>query len=148
MLDQQRARGTSEQRNAGVADERQRQQTAINEHPVCDGKYRSEQQQQERHRHARQDVTSTVRPSPVRATPVPKILKSMSNPEIASLVLNKSIKDHLLETHLEYDYMRAVSVRRMVMEEELPKNSLDNLPYEHGLDYAEVHGTNCEIVVG
>lgn len=77
-------------------------------------------------------------------------IKDLTNQEIASLVLANTLKDHELEKRL--DAFRAVAVRRCVVEQKLSSlgifNSLDKLPSEPSLDYQQVHGANCEIVVG
>jgi len=81
---------------------------------------------------------------------VPAHLKEMPNSEIASLVLQNKIKDHLLEKLL--DPHRAVEVRRLKFEAKLDSlgngGALADLPYRHDLDYKRVLGANCEIVVG
>lgn len=77
-------------------------------------------------------------------------IKSLSNDEIAKLVVSNKIKDHHLEKLL--DPNRAVLVRRQTFEIKLASldrsNALDDLPFEHDLDYARVHGANCETVIG
>lgn len=97
-------------------------------------------------------VCSDPSSSRVSATKVPPNLKEASNDEIAQLVLTNKLKDHELEKRL--DPFRAVTVRRIVMEQKLAtlgnSNSaaLDKLPQQPSLDYAKVFGANCEIVVG
>jgi hydroxymethylglutaryl-CoA reductase (NADPH) len=65
-------------------------------------------------------------------------------------VLCNKLKDHELETRLEPH--RAVTVRRLAFSQKLASLNkpgvLDKLPCEPSLDYARVHGANCEIVVG
>ena len=77
-------------------------------------------------------------------------LKELPNSEIASLVLQDKIKDHLLEKLL--DPHRAVEVRRLKFGAQLDTlgrgGALADLPYKHDLDYKRVLGANCEIVVG
>ena len=75
------------------------------------------------------------------------LIRSMSNPEVAGMVLGGEIKDHMLEKTLG-DYERAVNVRRMVFSSKLPPSSLSDLPSGPSLDYSKVFGANCEIVVG
>jgi hydroxymethylglutaryl-CoA reductase (NADPH) len=75
----------------------------------------------------------------------------LSDEEVADLVLSNSIKDHELEKLLNPH--RAVVVRRLVFQSKLEQSGtssqvLDELPYQHALDYSQVHGANCEIVVG
>ncbi len=77
-------------------------------------------------------------------------LKELPNSEIASLVLQDKVKDHLLEKLL--DPYRAVEVRRLKFDAQLDTlghaGALAELPYKHDLDYKRVLGANCEIVVG
>ena len=74
----------------------------------------------------------------------------MNDEELVNMVLQHELKDHELENRL--DPFRAVQVRRMVVEHKLASlglsGALDQLPSLHSLDYASVHGANCEIVVG
>ena len=74
----------------------------------------------------------------------------LSDEQIAQLVLCDTLKDHELEKRL--DCVRAVAVRRLVVNAKLTQlghaHALDKLPHQHALDYARVHGANCEIVVG
>lgn len=76
--------------------------------------------------------------------------KSLSDEQVADLVLNHELKDHELEKKL--DPHRAVQVRRLVVDSKLASlsrgNALQNLPSEPSLDYGRVFGANCEIVVG
>ncbi len=77
-------------------------------------------------------------------------IKDKKDAEIAQLVFTNQIKDHELEKQL--DCHRAVTVRRLVVEQKLASlghsGALEGLPYETDLDYSRVHGANCEIVVG
>jgi len=78
-------------------------------------------------------------------------MTTLSNEEIAQLVLTNRLKDHELEKRL--DCHRAVTVRRMIVNSKLESlrndpNVLADLPSQHDLDYSRVHGANCEIVVG
>mmetsp|Transcript_2860 Transcript_2860/g.4615 ORF Transcript_2860/g.4615 Transcript_2860/m.4615 type:complete len:621 (-) Transcript_2860:153-2015(-) len=79
-------------------------------------------------------------------------IKAMDNDAIAQLVLTGQMKDHELEKVL--DAFRAVDVRRIIMQDRLSSllgkdtHCLKNLPVGPSLDYAQVHGANCEIVVG
>jgi len=77
-------------------------------------------------------------------------LSKLSNEEIAQLVLTNQIKDHTLEKR--FDPHRAVEIRRKAFDHKLSSlgnaSALDQLPYEHSLDYSSVYGANCEIVVG
>lgn len=82
---------------------------------------------------------------------VPANLQELSDHEIATLVLQDTIKDHQLERLL--DPHRAVTVRRLKFEallENLGRGDdvLAELPHKHDLDYKRVLGANCEIVVG
>ena len=82
---------------------------------------------------------------------VPPNIRDFSDAEIASLVLQDSIKDHQLEKLL--DPHRAVAVRRLkfnALLENLGRGDdvLKELPSQHDLDYKRVLGANCEIVVG
>jgi hydroxymethylglutaryl-CoA reductase (NADPH) len=75
----------------------------------------------------------------------------MANADIAQLVLSNKLKDHELEKRL--DPFRAVVVRRMIVQQKLKSvtghpDALANLPCQPSMDYARVHGANCEIVVG
>lgn len=92
------------------------------------------------------DPTSFKKPS----SAVPSNLNELSNTEIASLVLNNTIKDHQLEKLL--DPHRAVEVRRLKVDAQLDSlghgGALAELPHKHDLDYKRVLGANCEIVVG
>lgn len=92
------------------------------------------------------DPTSFKKPS----SSVPSNLKDLPNTEIASLVLNNTIKDHQLEKLL--DPHRAVEVRRLKVNAQLESlghgEALAELPHKHDLDYKRVLGANCEIVVG
>ena len=91
------------------------------------------------------------------------ITSSMTNDQIAQLVLTNKIKDHHLEKLLNPH--RAVIVRRLVYQQKLSttnssshnnngnnannnNNPLAELPYAHDLDYNRVHGANCETVIG
>ena len=87
------------------------------------------------------------KPAPSKAPPPPSEVASLSDSEVASLVLNGTIKDHTLESVLSSP-TRAVSVRRLAFSSRLPPGSLDGLPSGPSLDYGRVHGANCEIVVG
>ncbi|KAG7367191.1 hydroxymethylglutaryl-coenzyme A reductase-domain containing protein [Nitzschia inconspicua] len=80
-------------------------------------------------------------------------IKELADEEIAELVLSNKVKDHELEKRL--DPFRAVTVRRLAANRKLSTvlpdnktNVLDKLPATPSLDYARVHGANCEIVVG
>lgn len=80
-------------------------------------------------------------------------LKTLSNDEIAKLVLDLEVKDHELEKRL--DPFRAVTVRRLVAQHKLQSvhqssdnTFLEDLPEGPSLDYSKVYGTNCEMVVG
>lgn len=77
-------------------------------------------------------------------------IKDLKDSEIAQLVLSNQMKDHELEKKL--DCHRAVTVRRLVVEQKLSSlghaGALERLPYKTDLDYSRVHGANCEIVVG
>eukprot|EP00536_Pseudo-nitzschia_multiseries_P009131 jgi/Psemu1/288249/fgenesh1_pg.248_\ len=86
---------------------------------------------------------------------IPENLKELGNDEIAALVLDNKVKDHMLEKLL--DPFRAVTVRRIACNQKLAAvlgrnnndtNVLDKLPSEPSLDYSRVFGANCEIVVG
>jgi hydroxymethylglutaryl-CoA reductase (NADPH) len=67
--------------------------------------------------------------------------------EIIDLVLSNQIKDHELERRLG-DCNRAVTIRRQAIQQRVDGLAgLDELPHTH-YDYQQVHGTNCEIVVG
>lgn len=70
---------------------------------------------------------------------------TFSDDEVLAMVLDGSIKDHMLEKKLG-DTERAVAVRRRLYEHTLGR-SLDLIPYT-GYDYDKVFGANCEIVVG
>lgn len=85
-----------------------------------------------------------------RAHP-PNQVEEMKDEQIASLVLGGQVKDHELENIL--DAHRAVAVRRLVVQEKLAAvgndaYALEDLPSQPSLDYTQVHGANCEIVVG
>lgn len=77
-------------------------------------------------------------------------LPERTDAEIAQLVLSNALKDHELEKKL--DPFRAVTVRRLIMDEKLKQlgkgSALQHLPHQHSLDYSQVYGANCEIVVG
>lgn len=91
------------------------------------------------------------RPDPQKnVVPAPKIaddsdFNDFSNEQVLSMVLEGTLKDHMLEKKLG-DTERAVAVRRMLYEHTLNK-PLDLIPYT-GYDYDKVFGANCEIVVG
>lgn len=74
-------------------------------------------------------------------------VKSLSDEEVAELVVSNKLKDHLLEKALGC-HDRAVRVRRLAFGAKLNNESLSELPHEHSLDYSKVFGANCEIVVG
>ena len=74
-------------------------------------------------------------------------VKSLSDEEVAELVVSNKLKDHLLEKALGC-HQRAVRVRRMAFGSKLKNDALAELPHEHSLDYSKVFGANCEIVVG
>jgi len=83
---------------------------------------------------------------------------SKSDEEWAEMVLTNKVKDHQLEKIL--DPTRAVVVRRLIFQTKLSTLSttdssssvdsdpLKHLPHLHSLDYNQVHGANCETVVG
>jgi hydroxymethylglutaryl-CoA reductase (NADPH) len=76
---------------------------------------------------------------------------SLSDDQVAALVVQNVLKDHLLEKKLTPT--RAVAVRRCVVRHNLSSlhnngDALVALPYKDALDYDRVHGANCEIVVG
>ena len=81
-------------------------------------------------------------------------ISSLSDVEVANLVITNKIKDHHLEKILTPH--RAVQVRRLAYQSKLSslqKNKDDNhalsdLPYQHDLDYSRVYGANCETVIG
>lgn len=77
-------------------------------------------------------------------------LDSLSNVEIAGLVVANKIKDHTLEKL--FDPFRAVDIRRLAFESKLSnignEGALNDLPSSPSLDYGKVFGANCEIVVG
>lgn len=82
-------------------------------------------------------------------------IKELDNPTIAQRVLSNQLKDHELEARL--DPFRAVQVRRIAATAKLQSalglshdspSPLEQLPSQPSLDYAKVHGANCEIVVG
>jgi len=66
------------------------------------------------------------------------------------MVLSNKIKDHQLEKLL--DPYRAVIVRRATFDQKLSTlnqgDALNDLPYEHDLEYSRVFGANCETVIG
>jgi hydroxymethylglutaryl-CoA reductase (NADPH) len=70
---------------------------------------------------------------------------TFTNEEVLAMILDGSMKDHMLEKKLG-DTERAVAVRRMLYERTLDR-PLDLIPYT-GYDYDKVFGANCEIVVG
>jgi len=78
-------------------------------------------------------------------------IQSLSNDEIASLVLTNKIKDHRLEKLTDPD--RAVIIRRAVYSHKLAtlptsNSPIDALPHLHSLNYSKVYGANCETVIG
>lgn len=77
-------------------------------------------------------------------------IESLTNAEIAELVLANKVKDHTLEKI--FDPFRAVDIRRLAFEKKLASigngGALDELPSSPSLDYGRVFGANCEIVVG
>jgi len=97
----------------------------------------------------------TTNPNPSPTTPLPPP-ESTSDQEWANLVLTNQVKDHQLEKILNPH--RAVVVRRLIFQSKLgclandddesSTSPLEELPHEHSLDYARVHGANCETVVG
>jgi hydroxymethylglutaryl-CoA reductase (NADPH) len=80
----------------------------------------------------------------------PDNLKDACDSDIVKLVLSCQLKDHELEKKL--DPFKAVDIRRKVVDYNLRNlglsGALEQLPYEHDLDYGKVYGANCEIVVG
>ncbi|GMI06280.1 hypothetical protein TrLO_g11995 [Triparma laevis f. longispina] len=77
----------------------------------------------------------------------PSGYKSLSNEELANLVLSQQIKDHTLEKIL--NPKRAVQVRRIVFSKTLQDHTaIESIPSEPSLDYSKVYGANCEICVG
>eukprot|EP00814_Leptocylindrus_danicus_P015990 CAMPEP_0116032666 /NCGR_PEP_ID=MMETSP0321-20121206/18312_1 /TAXON_ID=163516 /ORGANISM="Leptocylindrus danicus var. danicus, Strain B650" /LENGTH=651 /DNA_ID=CAMNT_0003508159 /DNA_START=572 /DNA_END=2527 /DNA_ORIENTATION=+ len=95
-------------------------------------------------------TSSSATPAVKKSSSLSLDLQSMTNEELADLVLTNKMKDHQLETKL--NPTRAVPIRRLVFEKKLASlghaKSLDELPYEHSLSYERVFGANCEIVVG
>lgn len=66
---------------------------------------------------------------------------------VVDSLMSNQIKDHELERHLG-DCNRAVSIRRQALHRRLNAlPGLDELPFTN-YDYQQVHGTNCEIVIG
>jgi len=80
----------------------------------------------------------------------PADLDSLSDEEIAALVVSNKVKDHTLEKL--FDPFRAVDIRRIAFETKLASlgnvGTLQDLPSSPSLDYGKVFGANCEIVVG
>lgn len=68
--------------------------------------------------------------------------------QVIDMVLSNQIKDHELERRLG-DCGRAVAIRREAIQQRLNGGlpGLEELPFA-GYDYQQVHGTNCEIVIG
>lgn len=91
--------------------------------------------------------TSDKSPSP---TQFPTDVASLSDAEVASLVVANKIKDHTLEKL--FDAFRAVDIRRLAFDKKLQDlgngGALEELPSGPSLDYQRVLGANCEIVVG
>mmetsp|Transcript_34643 Transcript_34643/g.46773 ORF Transcript_34643/g.46773 Transcript_34643/m.46773 type:complete len:459 (-) Transcript_34643:314-1690(-) len=83
--------------------------------------------------------------APSKSSPPLVDFSNLSDGEVLSLLRSGQIKDHQLETKLG-NFDRAVSVRRQMMEEKIGR-SMDGLPHA-GYAYDQVHGANCEIVVG
>ena len=85
-----------------------------------------------------------------KVSKAPTDLQSLSNEEIAALVVSNKIKDHTLEKL--FDPFRAVDIRRLAFDAKLTKvgnaSALTELPSSPSLDYGRVFGANCEIVVG
>ncbi len=77
-------------------------------------------------------------------------ISSLTDNDIANLVLSNKVKDHTLEKLTTPN--RAVTIRRQVYETKLQSlnqyNTLNDLPYQHDLDYNRVYGANCETVIG
>ena len=80
------------------------------------------------------------------STPAPADLTTLDDDAVAQLVIDGQLKDHQLEVKL--DPYRAVLVRRRVVALQTANESLTQLPHQHDLDYSQVHGANCESVVG
>eukprot|EP01147_Barroeca_monosierra_P003195 gene3195-5924_t len=82
---------------------------------------------------------------------------SFSNDELAEMVENRKVSMHKLESILE-DTQRAVDVRRRVVARALEKDgrpkaadALSSLPqgeFDYASFYENIHGTNCEAVIG
>ena len=68
--------------------------------------------------------------------------------EYVQLVITNRLKDHEIERRVG-DCNRAVRIRRKALARRYPnlETSLDALPHRN-YDFAQVHGANCEIVVG
>ncbi len=96
----------------------------------------------------KQQVTAAVPAVTTSSTvPLPSDLSTLTDEELAAVVLEGKLQDHMLEKVLG-DMNRAVLVRRLAFESKIGvPSALSTLPHE-GFDYSNVYGANCEIVCG
>eukprot|EP01110_Echinostelium_bisporum_P011734 TRINITY_DN575_c0_g1_i1.p1 TRINITY_DN575_c0_g1~~TRINITY_DN575_c0_g1_i1.p1 ORF type:complete len:486 (-),score=178.50 TRINITY_DN575_c0_g1_i1:117-1574(-) len=86
-------------------------------------------------------------PHDVKPNPLDRAISMLTNAEIVSRVEDGSIPQYKLESELN-DNVRAVEIRRQVLERGLEHDiSLRALPYDN-YDYSKVLGTCCENVIG
>eukprot|EP00055_Hartaetosiga_balthica_P012999 m.64963 g.64963 ORF g.64963 m.64963 type:complete len:549 (+) comp8134_c1_seq2:166-1812(+) len=92
---------------------------------------------------------------PVRTEQITPHYSSMSDAELAAMVVNKELSQHKLERVLN-DTERAVTVRRLavgnaLMHEGRAEDAMDDLPFQNFNCkdfYNSIYGTNCEEVIG
>ncbi len=96
----------------------------------------------------KEQVASSVSAVTISSTaPLLSDLSTLTNEELAAVVLEGKLQDHMLEKVLG-DMNRAVVVRRLVVESKIGVSSvLSTLPHE-GFDFSNVYGANCEMVCG
>ncbi len=94
-----------------------------------------------------QVTTSAPAVTPSSTVHLPSDLSTLSDEELAAVVLEGKLQDHRLEKELG-DMNRAVRVRRLAFASKIGSPSaLSMLPHE-GFDFSNVYGANCEIVCG
>ncbi len=91
-------------------------------------------------------TVSSVTPS-YFTVPLPSDLSALSDENLAAIVLEGKLQDHMLEKELG-DMNRAVRVRRLAFQSKIgTPSALSTIPIE-GFDFSNVYGANCEIVCG
>ncbi|KAL7746489.1 3-hydroxy-3-methylglutaryl-coenzyme A (HMG-CoA) reductase isozyme [Sorochytrium milnesiophthora] len=139
------------QNSSSAAQEAAAPAPALQQEPIAPAKTAEALQPQPSVEVARAAETAVTLASPAVAKPPTPNYDDMTDAELAALVAKGAMPGYSLEKVLKKDYVRAVTVRRMAIAQQLGANVPDlassQLPVEP-YQYEKVMGVCCENVIG